>query len=140
MCEHIPVADTLENRILPAIARHIAEIKQQQAAAQAKPKQGARVRGTATFTSSNGQSRGTRGIPPSTAGAPSTTGRCSWGVPPARKPTLASGAAAASGTRKAGTQGRATAQKSIPPSDLLKTRCAWDLHLKAECMHSLCTL
>ncbi|EIE27146.1 hypothetical protein COCSUDRAFT_55170 [Coccomyxa subellipsoidea C-169] len=67
--------DTLENRILPAIARHMAEIKQQQAASEAQPKQAARVRGTTTFTSSSGQRGGTRGIPPSTAGAPSTTGR-----------------------------------------------------------------
>lgn len=120
------VADTLENRILPAIARHMAEIRQQQpkeasnirqpkmASGQIQPKQVARVRGTATFTSSGaaaGQRGGTWGTAP--------TARCSWGVPPARKPTLPS---RAPNTRKAGTLGR-HAQSSASPSDLLKTRC-----------------
>jgi hypothetical protein len=133
------VADTLENRILPAIARHMAEIQQQQpkeasnilqpklASGQVQPKQAARVRGTATFTSSGaaaGQRGGTCGTAP--------TARGSWGVPPPRKPSLAS---RAPNTRKAGTPGR-HAQISASPSDLLKTRCMNE-HSRQFQMHTL---
>ncbi|BDA50890.1 hypothetical protein COCOBI_17-1090 [Coccomyxa sp. Obi] len=133
--------EMLERHIMPAVARHMAELQNQQklqqqptkATGQAQPKQAARLRAAATFTSSSappGQKPGLQGSATQSRIATfgSSTARGSWGVPPARKPTLAAGGASNSnptshsGARKAGTAGKAATQNASSPPDLLKTR------------------
>ncbi|CAL8462794.1 g2327 [Coccomyxa elongata] len=130
--------ENLEHHIMPAIARHMAELHNQQqqsekVASQAQPKQAARLRAAATFTISSaapGQKPGITGsaAQPRRAACGSSTARRSWGVPPARKPTLATGGASRSnptlnsGARKAGTIGKTATQNAPSPLDLLKTR------------------